>query len=208
MVLEALCLFISAGDLLWIWAWLLVSLGIVIMVINLFLLPAELIEERGRKKENVKGWDRILTSLVLVPWLGVYILSGLDYRFGWSGEMPVALNICGFAFYFIGYMLVTWAMISNRFFSTMVRIQAERGHETVSSGPYRFVRHPGYLGLIITIAAIPPALGSLYGLVMSLAIGVLFVIRTYMEDRTLKAELAGYKEYSEKVRYRLIPFVW
>ena len=105
-------------------------------------------------------------------------------------------------------MLVTWAMVSNRFFSTMVRLQTDRGHQVATGGPYRFVRHPGYVGFIVSTIAVPLILGSLYGLILSAASVILMIIRTALEDKTLQTELGGYAEYAKQVRYRLIPHVW
>lgn len=201
-------LFLCAGTVRWLWPWLLMVLTFIILTINFFLLPAELIAERGRRKENLKKWDRVIVSLLMVPSFGIYIVCGLDYRFGWSGRAGQAVNYSGLLFFFLGYMLVTWAMMSNEYFSTMVRIQAERGHSVAYGGPYRFIRHPGYLGFIISTASFPLALGTFYGFSMSLLTAVLITARTNMEDRTLKAELEGYAEYAREVRYRLIPLVW
>jgi len=105
-------------------------------------------------------------------------------------------------------MLFTWSMLSNKYFSTMVRIQTERGHEVAVSGPYRYIRHPGYVGFILMVLATPISLGTLYALSMSGITAILFIIRTSLEDKTLKNELAGYLDYANKVKYKLIPFIW
>ena len=172
------------------------------------MLPRELIAERGKKKGNVKKWDKVLTSISIIPLLGINIISGLDYRFHWSIEFNVVANILSLIFYFISSMFVTWSMVSNKYFSTKVRIQTDRGHQVASGGPYKYIRHPGYLGFIFMMITIPLALGSLYGLIMSAISIIIFIIRTSLEDKTLKTELTGYLEYSNNVKYKLVPYVW
>lgn len=208
LLFQGVLLFISAWTIRWIWAWVFIATGAIILVINFAVLPRELIKERGRKKENVKKWDKILTTINIVPLLGIYILSGLDHRFNWYIDFPIIINILGIIFSFLGSMLFTWSMVSNKYFSTMVRIQDERGHRVATEGPYKFVRHPGYVGFILMILATPIALGSIYALSMSFIVSIIFIIRTALEDKTLNIELDGYKGYSKKVKYRLIPFIW
>jgi protein-S-isoprenylcysteine O-methyltransferase Ste14 len=208
LILQGVLLFISSCTLRWQWAWIFVSVGIFILIINFFVLPVELIEERGKKKENVKKWDRILTTTSIIPIMGIYIISGLDFRFGWSNNINVFFNIAGLLFYFLGSMLFTWAMISNKYFSTMVRIQNDRDHSVVTTGPYKYVRHPGYVGYIVFTLATPVSLGSIYGLLISGIASILFIIRTFLEDKTLRNELNGYLEYCNKVKYKLIPLIW
>ena len=208
LALQGIILFICAWSFYWIWAWIIIITGVIILTINFIVLPGELIEERGRKKENVKKWDKVLTTICIVPLKGIYILSGLDYRFNWSTDLHVSIHIIGIVLSFLGSMLFTWSMVSNKFFSTMVRIQDERGHTVANGGPYKYVRHPGYAGFNLMVLSTPIALGSVYALSMSFIVIVILIIRTALEDKTLNTELSGYKEYSEKVRYRLIPFIW
>lgn len=207
-ILISVIMFLTAWTVRWQWAWILISANIVILLINIYVLPAEVIEERGRKKENVKKWDRVLTSISIIPVFGIYAVAGLDYRFYWSIDLDSSIHVIGLLFYFLGSMLTTWAMVSNKFFSTMVRLQTERGHQVATGGPYRFVRHPGYVGFLITDLMVPLVLGSLYGLLVSAIVVALQIIRTYLEDKTLHAELDGYAEYSKKVRYKLLPYIW
>ncbi len=208
LLIQSIILFVSAGTLSWKWAWIFIVIGIFILVINYMVLPREVIEERGREKKNVKKWDKILMSINMISILGIYILSGLDYRFNWSSVFPVMIHVIGLIIVFLGSMLFTWSMVSNKFFSTMVRIQDERGHHTAVEGPYRYVRHPGYVGYILMAMATPLALGSIYALLMSFLVMIIFIIRTALEDKTLLKELEGYEGYSKKVKYRLIPFIW
>lgn len=208
LLLQGAILFMAAGTFAWKWAWILMLLGAFILVINLILLPAELIEERGRKKDNVKKWDRILTSINILPTILLYVSSGLDYRFKWTGDVPIFINIVGLVLFFSGSMLFTWSMVSNKFFSTLVRLQTDRQHRVATEGPYKYVRHPGYLGYIVFTLATPIALGTFWGLIFSGITGILLIVRTVLEDSTLKKELPGYAEYIEDVKYRLVPFLW
>jgi protein-S-isoprenylcysteine O-methyltransferase Ste14 len=183
-------------------------LGLCLLIINWILLPAELVIERGRKKENVKRWDRIITSIISLPTILMYIFSGLDHRFNWTGDIHIVINIAGLVFIFLGSMIFTWSMVSNKFFSTLVRLQIDRQHTVATEGPYKYVRHPGYLGYMIFTSATPLALGTYWGLIFSGIICILLIVRTALEDATLKKELPGYAEYTENVKYKLIPLLW
>jgi protein-S-isoprenylcysteine O-methyltransferase Ste14 len=206
LILAAI-LFISAGRLNWGWAWAYLGVSLGILLINALILPPELIAERGQaNKEDVKDWDKTLTSLAALPTLGVPIVAGLDERWGWSAQLAPAVHILGLALFLLGQGLFSWAMASNKHFSTAVRIQ--QGHTVASSGPYRYVRHPGYTGYIVSFVAMALALGSLWAIIPAGLIACLFVARTALEDRALQDELAGYKDYARRVRYRLLPGVW
>jgi protein-S-isoprenylcysteine O-methyltransferase Ste14 len=206
--LFAVVLFVSAGTLDWPWAWIYLGVSVAILAVNGLALPRELIAERGATRENVKAWDKTLTRLVLFPYVATWLVVGLDKRFTWSPELPVLLHLVALGVFALGEGLFTWAMVSNRFFSTAVRLQMERGHSVASAGPYRYVRHPGYVGFILFTLATPVALGSLWGLVTAGIVAILFVVRTALEDRTLRQELDGYEAYARQVRYRLVPGVW
>jgi protein-S-isoprenylcysteine O-methyltransferase Ste14 len=208
LILQGAILFVAAGTLSWKWAWAVMLLGLLLLIINLILLPTELIAERGRKKENVKKWDKVMSSIIGIPTIFMYVFSGLDYRFHWTGDVPIITNIAGLVFIFLGSLLFTWSMVSNRFFSTLVRLQIDRHHTVATGGPYKFVRHPGYLGYITFTLATPVALGAFSGLVFSGIIGILLIVRTALEDATLKKELPGYADYAKNVKYKLIPLLW
>jgi len=208
LLIQGIILLISAGSIKWTWAWIYLVMSVVILIINLFVIPSEVIEERGSKKKNIKKWDKILTTINIFPIIGMYVLSGLDYRFSWSIDLHISIHLLSLVLFFMGAMLFTWSMVSNKFFSTMVRIQTEREHKVVMEGPYRYVRHPGYVGFILMFLVTPIVLGSLYGIIMSVIVTTILIIRTALEDKTLRNELNGYKEYSKNIKYRLVPFVW
>jgi len=201
-------LFISAGKINFTYAWIYIALSIMVIIINLFIFPAELIAERGRNKDNVETWDKILTRLIMLPFLSLYIVAGLDIRFGWSPKLDIWIHITGLALFLLGNAIVSWAMVSNPYFSTAVCIQHDRNHSVSKGGPYKYIRHPGYLGMIIYYIATPLFLGSLWSFIPAFLTSILFIIRTALEDNTLKNKLDGYANYALKVRYRIIPGIW
>jgi len=161
------------------------------------------------KAQDVKPWDKILAPLVaLSVGFPLYIVAGLDHRFSWSPVFPIWLNIVGLFLCVLGYSIAGWALIENRFFSSIVRIQIERGHEVCDSGPYRFIRHPGYAGNLLPLVGIVLALSSLWAIIPATVALILVIIRTELEDRTLQEELPGYRDYARRVRYRLIPWIY
>jgi len=206
--LIALILFIAAGTISWFYAWLFLITTVLTVMINALRLPPDVIAERGRKSDNVEKWDPALTSLIVIPWFGSFLIAGLDFRWGWSPELSPGWHLAGLAFYVLGNFLTVWAMTVNHFFSTAVRIQLDRGHTVCSSGPYRYVRHPGYVGMVIYHLATPLALGSLWTLVPALITAGLLILRTRLEDDALREKLPGYPQYAAHTRYRLIPGVW
>ena len=162
--------------------------------------------EKGR---GVKAWDQVLSRLMaLSVGFPLVIVAGLDHRFGWSSAFPIWLNLLGLILCALGYALAVWALVENRFFSSMVRIQTDRGHVVCDSGPYRIMRHPGYAGNIMPLPSIVLALGSYWTLIPAAVALIIALIRTALEDRTLLEELPGYQEYARKVRYRLAPGIW
>jgi protein-S-isoprenylcysteine O-methyltransferase Ste14 len=201
-------LFIAAGTVKWLWGWVLFGISILIMVVNSRILPKELISERGNPKANVKQWDKILMLISLFPIFFTYIISGLDQRFSWTGAISLWVHFSGIILMITGNAIFTWAMVSNQFFSTLVRIQDERNHTVATAGPYQIVRHPGYAGFILQTMSTPLLLGTLWALIPAGVVSVLFIIRTVSEDSVLKKELNGYRDYTNKVRYRLIPGIW
>lgn len=207
----AAILFIPAGRLDWAMGWALVGIYAVWVSANaLILIPKspELLAERAQRKKGIKDWDAVLMSIVGIVTLCKYVVAGLDVRYGWTTQIPLWLQIVTLVIAALGYALGTWAMAANAFFSMMVRIQEDRGHAVVTGGPYRFVRHPGYIGTIAFELATPIMLGSLWALIAGVLAALLFVVRTALEDRTLHKELEGYAEYAQQTRYRLLPGVW
>lgn len=206
--LFALILFLTSGEIRWIWAWAFMGVNLLILIMNALVLSPELMAERGEVKENVESWDKVVTTFGSIFTLAVIIMPGLDHRFGWSPPLSPVIQILGLISYVLGMGLFTWAMVSNFFFSTSVRIQMDRDHVVASSGPYRFVRHPGYVGYILAWAATAIALGSVWTLIPAFLILITLTIRTALEDNTLQQKLDGYREYANQVRYRLLPGIW
>jgi protein-S-isoprenylcysteine O-methyltransferase Ste14 len=164
--------------------------------------------ERGKfgKDQNVKPWDKVLAPLMAISLsFPLFIVAGLDHHSGWSSEFPIWLNVLGLILITLGYAFASWAIIENRFFSSVTRIQKERGHVVCDSGPYRIVRHPGYAGNILALPGIIMALGSVWTFIPAIIALIIAVIRTVLEDKTLQEELSGYRDYVRHVRYRLIP---
>ena len=159
--------------------------------------------------QSAKAWDKVLAPLMAVSIsFPLVIVAGLDHNFGWSPVFPTWLNILGFILIVLGYTFAGWAFAENRFFSTVVRIQTERGHMVCDSGPYRIVRHPGYAGNFLALPGIVLALGSVWTIIPMIVALIITVIRTALEDKTLQEELPGYRDYAHRVRYRLIPGIY
>lgn len=211
-LLQAAILFASSGHLDWVMAWSYLGIYVgYLAILALIVLPMnpELLAERTRvSKEGAKAWDKPISDILSAGIFAILLVAGLDMRFGWSPKIPLAIEITALAATAMGYLLVGWAMASNKFFARSVRIQPEKGHTVATSGPYQFVRHPGYVGTIMSNLALAPALGSLWGLCLGGPLAVLVVIRTALEDKTLHNELHGYREYAQRVRYRLLPGLW
>jgi protein-S-isoprenylcysteine O-methyltransferase Ste14 len=206
-------LFLSSGRLDWWFAWVYLGIFVLGVGVNSFVIlrtNPELIAERARQfTPETKKWDRILATLWgLMSGIVALLVAGLDVRFGWSPQIPLTVQLVAMLFHMFGSAFAGWALVSNAFFSGTVYIQTERGHAVASTGPYRIVRHPGYVGWILSGLAAPVMLGSWWALLpAALAQGAL-VLRTALEDRTLREELPGYEEYAERVRYRLAPGIW
>jgi protein-S-isoprenylcysteine O-methyltransferase Ste14 len=199
----------------WHWweAWVYALSGILSFAISRGLVAwrhPDLIAERARfmQHENAKPWDKALAPLLGLGGGLVLLVAGLDALFDWSPPFSLPVKILALVIIVAGYVLGSYALIENRFFSGMVRIQTDRGHQVVSSGPYRWIRHPGYAGALLTYQVTPLFLDSLWAFLPTVFITVLLVIRTALEDRTLQKELPGYAEYTRRVQYRLLPSIW
>jgi len=197
----------------WLEAWVYAIVAILGFAVSRALTARrhpDLLAERARflQHEDAKAWDKLLSPLVGLGGGLIPLVAGLDALYEWSPTFDFETKIISLAILLIGYIISSYALIENRFFSGMVRIQTDRGHHVVSSGPYRWVRHPGYAGALLTYLVTPLFLDSVWAyLPVFFITGILF-FRTALEDRTLQDELAGYREYARRVRYRLIPGIW
>lgn len=169
-----------------------------------------ILEERARSIDLVdaKAWDKVLAPMTALGSLFIPAVAGVDRLLGWSEPFTLPAKVIALIVILLGYFLGTWALIENRFFSGVVRIQKDRGHTVISTGPYRFIRHPGYAGALWAYLATPVLLDSVWAFIPAFLILSVLVIRTALEDKTLQEELPGYKEFTHKTRYRLIPGIW
>ncbi len=209
--LFAIVLFVPAGRMDWTAGWLYLGLMIATFVVNYVHLQRKnptLIKHRMRPGKGTKRWDVAWMCLFTPLFLSIYIVAGFDaVRYGWA-SMPEWCWSVGMLLFLPGTVLLGWSMGVNPFFEKTVRIQTERGHHVIESGPYRFVRHPGYLGFLGWLLATPLLLCSWWAFVPALLSAAALVVRTALEDRTLHSELTGYAEYASRVRFRLIPGLW
>jgi len=202
----------SAGTLAWFQAWLYIVIQFSFWTVTAVWMKKhnpELLKDRmAFLKRSAKGWDKIIivtSTAVFVPYL---LLPGLDaVRYRWS-SVPLAIVVLGFVGVIFALFVMAWVIRVNAYLTRFVEVQRERGHKVITSGPYRYVRHPMYASLIILLYSIPVALGSLWTLIPASILTLLFVIRTYFEDQTLHEELEGYNSYSTQVKYRLLPGIW
>lgn len=212
LVIFGTIMFLSAGTIHWAAGWAYLAMNALTQILSgIVLIPRQpdMLAERSQVREGTKGWDKFLAPLIVVfGTLAVLITAGLDFRFGWSAPLNTSLWVIGLALAFLSQVFVLWAMASNTFFATTVRIQDDRGHNVVNAGPYRLVRHPGYIGSILFNLALPLVLRSLWTFIPAVLTIILLIVRTRLEDRTLQAELPGYREYAASTRYRLFPGVW
>jgi protein-S-isoprenylcysteine O-methyltransferase Ste14 len=204
-------LFVTYGSVDWTAAWIFIGLSTVAKAVFSRYLKKrdpELVRRRREVQAGTKGWDKVWLGLFALMFLAILAVSGLDAgRYHWS-EMPWWVMALGGAGYVVSMIFTFFAMAANTHFEGTVRIQTDRNHKVVDQGPYRYIRHPGYAALIVTMLSIPAALGSVAGLVPAGLVVVMFVVRTALEDATLQRELAGYRQYADTVRYRLVPGVW
>lgn len=207
----ALALFVPAGTLTWLVGWLYLALFFGFFVsVNAWLYrhnPGLLQERLSLSRADQKGWDKALFPLLLVWLLAWLFFISVDVRFHWSPEpawlqgVGVVILLCSFNLFFLAFR-------ENSYLSTVVRVQTERGHSVISTGPYQYVRHPMYAGFLLFMIGTPLFLGSWYGVLLGLAFMMLLARRAVLEERTLRAALPGYAEYMAQVKYRLVPYVW
>lgn len=206
--------FLTAGSLAWRAGWAYIGVNMVAWAtlgIWLFLANRELLYERTKRRRppGSKRWDIIILLFFGFSWLLTMIVAGWDVRFGWSATFPFWVQVAGAVITLVGCLLLAWSMVVNRHFEPTVRIQSDRDHRVISAGPYRWVRHPGYVGVILMFfIGSPLLLGHWTVFVPALVGTVLLVVRTGLEDRTLHNELPGYADFAEQTRSRLLPGVW
>ncbi len=206
----ALSLFLPAGTIFWLQGWIYI---LIMIFFSTFLMTyltkkdPELLKSRAKAKSTEK-WDNIIGLIATPFFILMYILPGFDaVRFRWS-NIPLFVNIIGFLTMFIAIILFLVVLRENRYLSRVVEIQEERGHTVITTGPYRIVRHPMYVAVIILYPSHCIALGSLFSLIPCAGIIIIIILRTIREDKMLHERLDGYKEYAQTTRYKLIPGIW
>ena len=199
----------------WDWweAWVYGVIGILGFVVSRALAAKrhpDILAERARSMEmkDAKPWDKFLAPVMALGSVIILIVAGLDKLFGWTSPFSLPVKLAALILILFGFVLGSWALMENRFFSGVVRIQTDRGHYVVTTGPYRFVRHPGYVGALWSYLAMPIFLDSLWAFIPTGLLVIVIFLRTYMEDKTLQTEIPGYKEFSQKTKYRLLPGIW
>lgn len=213
-VVPGLALFLSAWTLNWPTAWLYLGLSVVFFAASRAIVARvhpDTLGERAKMLDHAdaKTWDQALSPLVgLLGPLATLIVAGLVHRFGWGATVPLWARGTALAIFVLCYGIGSWALVTNRFFSGVVRIQHDRGHTVVTTGPYAIVRHPAYSSAILSYIALPFFLEALWAVLPAAVTIALLVVRTALEDRTLRAELPGYEEYTRQTRFRLIPGIW
>jgi protein-S-isoprenylcysteine O-methyltransferase Ste14 len=203
--------FFAAGTLDWPELWFFLGFYVTTVTALIIWLKKHdpgLLKERMSVGRDVKSWDkkiiRTYTALLMI----MYLLAPLDaVRFRWS-RVPLILKGIAYLIIVVSWIIGFWAFRENSYLSPFVRIQADRGHQVCTTGPYKFIRHPMYLAVILTVLCLPLVLGSLWAFLPAVLIAALFVLRTSLEDKTLRNELPGYAEYAEKVTWKLVPKVW
>jgi protein-S-isoprenylcysteine O-methyltransferase Ste14 len=214
LILQAAILFLSAGRLDLPRAWIYLGASFIQTLVGVMLISRfnpTLIMGRAQSvtKQDIKAWDKILMPMALVTQYVVLLaVIGLDVgRFQWS-SLGIPYAIVGSVMLIVGATLGLWAAVSNPYYEAVVRIQRDRDHKVITTGPYGIVRHPGYVGAMLATVSTPLIIGSVFGLVPAAIVAILLLIRTALEDKTLHNELEGYSDYARKVRYRLLPWVW
>lgn len=211
-VVIGLILFLAAGRLDWLWGWVYIGLWFVTKAFWLLVTvrtDRDLAAERLGRHTNTKRWDRAIMTVYLLFALAIFVVGGLDGgRYDWSGPVPPAVVLIAIALHLLFNGLAGWTTLTNTYLSREARIQTERGHQVISGGPYRYVRHPLYVATIALWLTSPPILNSWWAMVPAVGACLTMAIRTAFEDRMLHQELPGYAEYAQRTRYRLLPGVW
>lgn len=211
MLAIGVVLFVTAGDPAWWPAWaymLLLAVSSGLSLAGPLRVDEGLIQERMSRKADAKRWDRYFVGLVGVFTLSELAVPGLDHRWGWTKPQPIWRHLLGLGLVILGTVGLMWATRVNRFFSSFIRIQKDRGHHVVSDGPYKFVRHPGYAFWSVRTLGLPLLFGSNWTFVVAGLFIATFIVRTALEDRVLRRELPGYNEYADRVRWKLVKGLW
>ena len=214
LVVSPLALFLAAGTFNWRMGWISIALlygGSILSRVIMAIINPDLVKERatGMDAKDSKAFDRWLVPIIGIfgPML-TFIIAGLNKRFGWLPEVNLPLEIAGVVGVILAFLITTWAMVVNRYFSSVVRIQTDRHQRVIMEGPYRIVRHPAYAGSVIGSIMMPFMLGSFWAVIPGILTSAAVFVRTVYEDRTLQAELPGYTEYIRKTPKKLIPGIW
>lgn len=213
LVIFPLLPMIISGRWDWWQAWVMFAVFVLSFIVSRAIAARktpDILKERANSatRDNTQAWDKWLSPVVAFGSVFILLVAGLDVLFNWSADLPLGLELFGLFLIVVGYALGSYAFIENAFFAGTVRLQEERGHKVISSGPYAWVRHPGYLGSLIASLGIPLLLNSLWAYVPVIIIGFFFVLRTHLEDQFLQENLPGYSDYAKEVRYRLFPGIW
>ena len=210
VIVFAVYILMYAQRLGWALGWIYAGIFAAAWMINLVCLALwnpKLIKRRMRLGKGTKTWDKVWTFLFALAVIAIFVVVNIEEREG-ASSAPGTAWLLGFAIFVAGSTLVIWSMVVNPFFEKTVRIQTENEHRVIDTGPYAYVRHPGYVGFVGWIISTPLLLASAWAFLPALITVLLLMIRTALEDRTLRYELSGYKEYAHRVRFRLIPGVW
>ena len=215
IILFAVALLWPAGTWQWWQAWVVIALWTAFgLSMTVFLLrhdPALLAErlKLSPVQKDQEAWDKVLMMLFLAAGISLYIIPGFDViRYGWSDPLPLWLQLIAMLLQIPCFVVLGLVMRENSYLAQVVKIDEERGHQVITTGPYAVVRHPMYTVTMVLLFAMPVALGSRYALIISLFLALLLIVRTWLEDRMLHKELAGYVDYARKTRFRLVPGVW
>ena len=210
LAIIAALLFGSAGRIDWFMGWAYLAILTASSIIIIVLGDREMLLVRAGREKGTTKWDSFLAPYsFFLFWPGANVVAALDYgRFHWSPTIPLPVQLIALIPFTLGLAFAAWAMVTNKFFAKFVAIQTEREHVVITTGPYAYVRHPGYTGSILAFITLPIALGSLWALLPAAAGLLLLIVRTFLEDRTLQKSLEGYTDYTRQVPWRLIPHIW
>jgi len=204
-------IFLGAWKLAYWQGLLYVALALFGTTLNHVLVPkgSDITVERARQVRAGQAWERRILGAYFLVSIVTFVIAGLDSgRYGWSGEVPMWITIAGVILMLLGQVVFAVAKRENAFFSSTVQIEAERGHRVCDTGFYHYIRHPGYLGMLMSLLAFPLVMNSYWAFIPAFMGAVLLILRTALEDRFLISHLDGYADYANKTRWRLIPAVF